>query len=392
LQFDRPPLMVNGMPLVGTTGGTLQGRCLIGLSLAMEGQMSQAERIYREVIYEAERSGKTCAEPLYFAKALLGEVLYENNEVEAAYELLARSVDIFERVSIPDSVLRVLEVLAKCQWTLGNHREAFAYLERLEEYARKLDLPRLQAHSLARQIFWHLQLGEQVAAETQLARLDVLDARHPNSERSALGDIRILTEHAHVRWLAAQGDTQGAQLRLNKVIALCESGGRKLGIPRLTLLSALFDTQRGQLDTAQEKVLAVLRVGHRYGQVRNLLDADPTALELISDIARRTELDPVLAFYVERLLATQRAPAPPPPAPSKAGWQLAPGMEPLSERELEVLRLLAQALPNKKIARALGLSHETVKWHLRHIYSKLGVSSRDEAVARLRDLEASSVS
>lgn len=62
-------------------------------------------------------------------------------------------------------------------------------------------------------------------------------------------------------------------------------------------------------------------------------------------------------------------------------------MEPLSERELEVLRLLAQALPNKKIARALGLSHETVKWHLRHIYSKLGVGSRDEAVARLRDAE-----
>ncbi|MNC83701.1 putative HTH-type transcriptional regulator [compost metagenome] len=52
------------------------------------------------------------------------------------------------------------------------------------------------------------------------------------------------------------------------------------------------------------------------------------------------------------------------------------------------MRLLAQALPNKKIARALGLSPETVKWHLSHIYSKLGVSSRDEAVARVRDLES----
>ncbi len=51
-----------------------------------------------------------------------------------------------------------------------------------------------------------------------------------------------------------------------------------------------------------------------------------------------------------------------------------------------MLRLLAQAMPNKKIARALGLSPETVKWYLSRIYGKLGVSGRDEAVARVRDL------
>jgi LuxR family maltose regulon positive regulatory protein len=99
----------------------------------------------------------------------------------------------------------------------------------------------------------------------------------------------------------------------------------------------------------------------------------------------------VLAFYVERLQAAQvTVPAVPTdkPSPVTPGNPLAAGMEPLSEREIEVVRLLAQALPNKKIARALGLSPETVKWHLSHIYSKLGVNSRDEAVARVRDLES----
>jgi LuxR family maltose regulon positive regulatory protein len=76
------------------------------------------------------------------------------------------------------------------------------------------------------------------------------------------------------------------------------------------------------------------------------------------------------------------------PATTATSKPLTAGIEPLSEREIEVVRLLAQALPNKKIARALGLSPETVKWHLSHIYSKLGVSSRDEAVARVRDLES----
>ena len=59
----------------------------------------------------------------------------------------------------------------------------------------------------------------------------------------------------------------------------------------------------------------------------------------------------------------------------------------MSERESEVMGLLAQALPNKKITRTLGLSPDTVKWHLKNIYGKLGVSSRDEPVARIRDLQ-----
>ena len=61
-------------------------------------------------------------------------------------------------------------------------------------------------------------------------------------------------------------------------------------------------------------------------------------------------------------------------------------IEPLSQRELDVLRMLMLALPNKRIARTMGLSLETIKWHLRNIYRKLGVSGRDEAVTRARDL------
>ncbi|MNT70206.1 Response regulator protein VraR [compost metagenome] len=65
--------------------------------------------------------------------------------------------------------------------------------------------------------------------------------------------------------------------------------------------------------------------------------------------------------------------------------------EPLKEREVEILELLAQALPNKKIARALGLSTQTVKWHLKNIFAKLAVRSRDEAVARMREIQARKV-
>ncbi|WP_258878916.1 helix-turn-helix transcriptional regulator [Paraburkholderia sp. BL6669N2] len=63
----------------------------------------------------------------------------------------------------------------------------------------------------------------------------------------------------------------------------------------------------------------------------------------------------------------------------------------MSERESRIVSLLSQTLPNK-IGRTLGISPETVKWHLKNICGKLGVSSRDEAVARMRDLELGSQS
>ena len=56
----------------------------------------------------------------------------------------------------------------------------------------------------------------------------------------------------------------------------------------------------------------------------------------------------------------------------------------LNSREVEIVRMLAHAMPNKRIARALGLSVETVKWHLKNIYVKLEATGRDDVIERLR--------
>nr|WP_305778031.1 LuxR C-terminal-related transcriptional regulator [Pseudomonas sp. Hg5Tf] len=391
VQLDRPALLINGEPFLGTSAGSLQGRCMIGLSLALEGQMTQAERVYRDVLDDAGHCGKAGADATYLSAALLGEVLYETNEVDAAFKLLSGWIDILERISIPDSVLRVLQVLWNVQWLAGNHQEAFAFVERLDEYAVKLGLDRLQAYCLTWQVRWFLLLGEPQAARAKLTRLEAIDARHPDAGHSALKEIHILTENARVRWQLDQGDLDGACERLEQLIATCEQHRRQLGTVRLLVLSAVVEAERGNQDRARDKVMEALRRGQRFGLLRSLLDAHPDGLALISAVASREDLDPVLAFYVERLQAAQAAVPematgkPTVAAPRKPS---ATAIEPLSEREIEVLRLLAQALPNKKIARALGLSPETVKWHLSHIYSKLGVSSRDEAVARMRDLES----
>jgi LuxR family maltose regulon positive regulatory protein len=131
---------------------------------------------------------------------------------------------------------------------------------------------------------------------------------------------------------------------------------------------------------------------HRAGYVPGRADGHG-ALDLIAKVVQDEPHDPVLSFYVGRLQAAHQATLSSSEAPAlQSGGRSAPivGAEMLSERETRVVGLLAQALPNKKIARTLGISPETVKWHLKNIYGKLDVTSRDEAVARVRDFELGS--
>jgi LuxR family maltose regulon positive regulatory protein len=385
IQFDAPKLALDGVPLLGTPAGSLQGRCLVGLSYAMQGEMTKAERVYRAVLSDAEAGGRACVDPALLATALLGDVLYERNQILEARRLLEGRLEVLERVSIPDSVLRVLRVLSAAHWLGGHPQEALAYLDRLEDYARTWGLDRLLAYSLADRCSRRLLQGDLLAAEAELQRLDEIGARQRHTPADALDEIDELVQRTHVRWLIAARDYDSAAKRLEPLIAACVARGRERSVAQLLLQSARVDLQRGRAAAADAKVLDALRRGHRLGLLRTLLDADAKARELIGDSARRLTLDPVLAFYAERLQASRPTRDATTPARTDARVNAAEAPS-FNERELSVLRLLAQAMPNKKIARALSLSPETVKWYLSRIYGKLQVSGRDEAVARVRDL------
>ena len=361
----------------------LIGRCLAGMSHALEGQIVVAEGIYREVLKDAEKYGSAYVGAACMATGLLGDAMYERNDVDAARTMLEERIEIMERVAIPDVVLCAFLTLADAQRLARQPLEAYAYLERLEDYALKYRLDRLLARALREVVRWSLAQGEPDQADAALKRAEALGARYADATRGTALEIRIAAQRARIDMSLHRQEFDDARARLVPLIAISEEGGRWRRVASLRVQLASADLARGSDRLARDNLLEAIHLGHRLGLQRTLVDASPRLTELLETILQKEALDPVLKFYVQRLKACADA--------AGAGLSAAPaadlanGMKALSERETEVLELLAMAMPNKRIARVLGVAPETVKWHLKNIYMKLGVTGRDEAAARLRD-------
>ncbi len=272
-------------------------------------------------------------------------------------------------------------VLGRSRWLMGRPLDALDYLEQSRDYAERMGLDRILSYTLLEMLQFRLRQGDLAQATELLAALEALDARHAGADTGAVSEILVVAERARIRLWLYTGDLDLALARLESLTSLCRERGRVRRVPFLQLQSAAALRQLGRHDQARARVRDALRVGHELGLVRTLLDAHDATAAMIGEAARDPEQDAVLAFYAERLAAAAHDPGagtPPPAAPSR------PGLEALSPREAEIARLLAQNLPNKKIARALDLSLNTVKWHLKNVYGKLGATGRDDVMDRLR--------
>jgi LuxR family maltose regulon positive regulatory protein len=152
---------------------------------------------------------------------------------------------------------------------------------------------------------------------------------------------------------------------------LAKKAGRYRQLITIHILQALTEHKLGNRATALTYLEQALRLAAPEGYVRAFLDEDLALAQLLPH-ARH-----VAPEFVDELLAAFGAS--PPPNPTL--------VEPLSERELQVLRLMAVDLSAPEIAEELVIAVSTVRSHIKHIYSKLDAHSRYEAVERAKALE-----
>jgi len=209
---------------------------------------------------------------------------------------------------------------------------------------------------------------------------------------SADDDLSYLREFEHItlaRVLIAQyrsdgvdGSIHGAVRLLERLLRAAEEGGRTGSVIEILALQALAHEAQGDIPAALAPLERALVLGEPEGYVRIFVDeGQPMARLLYEALSLGIAPD-----YARRLLAAFPVAEPEQAAPLGTQALKSDLIEPLSERELEVLQLIAGGLPNREIAARLYISLNTVKGHTRNIYGKLSVHSRTGAVARARAL------
>jgi len=168
---------------------------------------------------------------------------------------------------------------------------------------------------------------------------------------------------------------------LECLLQAAEEGGRIGSVIEILVLQALAHETQDDNPTALLPLGRALTLAEPEGYVRIFVDEGRPMAQLLSEAAAHG----IMPDYIGELLAAFEAEE----QKSGDGSHLTPAqslVEPLSQRELEVLRLIAQGLSNRQISQRLFLALSTVKGHNRIIFSKLMVGSRTEAVARAREL------
>jgi LuxR family transcriptional regulator, maltose regulon positive regulatory protein len=192
--------------------------------------------------------------------------------------------------------------------------------------------------------------------------------------------------------LLAQQAPERALGLLERLYAQAAVQGRTGSVIEVRALQALALDASGDQAAALAALAEALTLGAPEGYLRVFLDEGPPMAGLLRQLlAGRRQQRPAAAGapreYLARLVdAFEQAGLPVRPPAGRGGVVVAGLVEPLTARELEVLQLLAAGAPNRAIAEELVVTQETVKKHLSHLFDKLGVANRTQAVARAREL------
>jgi len=364
-----------------------------------QGQLHRAATVLQRALALDASWRRGVGRPLFaLGKPLifLAAVQYEWNELDTALDTVRQGIELCRQWGHSAHLVDGLFQLAEVWQALGDlqaAQEALREAERhLQAAAGGADTA-LLSDSLAAEPRMRGLGNRQALLLLREGKLDEVGAweRQTDAQRLLGGAARSQTDFyaciVLARLFLARGDAERASELLRSLDELAQAKGwlnRRIGV---LVLRALADEARALSDSALAHLTLALQLGQAEGYVRAFLDQGPAVAPLLARAAQRG----IAPSYSSRLLAAfapnlvlAEAASSAAAAPRAAHSPLA---EPLSEREIEILRLVAQGLANQQIADRLFITLGTTKWHLNNIYGKLGVASRTQAVALARQLK-----
>jgi LuxR family maltose regulon positive regulatory protein len=302
--------------------------------------------------------------------AELGNLLYEQNDLVSAQKHIQEAIAVAKPWSYLEAFLPGYIGLAKLFVVQGDFDRAFDVLDELEEHGESNPLMVMQAVELFRARLW-------------LAKGQVKIAIQWAQDNDLSSDMEVTITHLdeyiiYVRVLIAQGQLDQADDLLSRMLEMAEKAEWMGKVIEILVLQALAFQAQGRSDSALSSLERALILAEPEGYIRTFADEGEPMAHLLRHAASRD----FATEYVGKLLGVFE--------PSVSEQQSSTTkmlLEPLSERELEVLCLLKTDLSGPEIAGQLSIALTTMRFHTRNIYSKLNVNNRRGAIRKAEELK-----
>jgi LuxR family transcriptional regulator, maltose regulon positive regulatory protein len=366
------------LPITQTMGGkSIAVLCYIHLgNLLMEmAQLHRAREIYEQALKFTKRHTGRSERPFSgYVYVSIGRILRQWNQLEEAYRFTTKGLVLCRDWNVAARVaLSCIELAYICR-ALGDDGQARASIQEAIQIYDGFS-PWGSKYAAAHQAKIDLERGDIDAAGRWAQANDlVID-----------GDFEFHREIEYLtlaRVFIAQKRFEEANALVKRVYRIAQDiGKRQTELEGLILLALVLSVQ-GEIDQALVHLEKALSIGEPEGYIRIFVDEGSPMAHLLYEAVKR-DISP---DYAGQLLAA--FPTTEPERTSPLGTKVSSSelVEPLSEREIEVLQLIAEGLTNQEIASKLYLSLNTVKAHTRNIYGKLDAHHRTSAVAKARAL------
>ena len=350
----------------------------------LQGHLHQVDQTYRQALQQARERGGGDLPALGPAYVGRGSLEYEWNHLDAATSLLQEGIKLCERTGNGRAILQAHMTLAFIKQAQGDTAGANSIMQRVVQVTER---QHLSQHRNAQVEAFSAWLSLMQGDETAVLRWLQYCGLSLDQEISHLREREYLTL---VRVLITQHRLDEAKQWLANLLQLAEAQGRTGSVIELLMLQAEVLHASGEVKQAIEQLSRVLTLAEPEGYIRLFVDERVPMAHLLVQMRHRPPSDQSGSTrYREYLLAllgrahdedvSHEAFAVP-------GSGMYPLGEPLSERELDVLRLIIAGYSNREIADRLVIAVSTVKWYVNAIYGKLQVESRTKAIARAREL------
>ncbi|MCB9150755.1 MAG: AAA family ATPase [Caldilineaceae bacterium] len=297
----------------------------------------------------------------------LAQIYYEWNDLDAAQRHAEQGLQLGRQWENSDSPVHSQWMLARVQLAQGEVGAALSQLAQTSAFMRKANFIR------------HL---DEVTATQVLALL----LQGNLTDAAALAASRELPLSQAQVYLA-QGDIDRALVLLEATHATLHAKGRLDESLQAMVLQAVALYMAGRVEEALARLGQTLVLAEAGGYIRLFIDASPIMPQLLARLQPQAAQRGVTSAYLHSVQAAVAAAAQravPATTPHVTTRQPLP--EPLSPREIEVLQLIAAGRKNREIADALIVSLNTVRYHTKNLYGKLGVNKRTQAVAKAQAL------